>query len=74
MSTDQEICHCYHVSLRKLINYARREHPAHPEQMSECLGAGTGCGGCVPHLRIIAEAAGEPDETIARLVSDCPRD
>lgn len=54
---DDDICYCHHVSLRKLTNFALRERPAHPARMSECLGAGTGCGWCIPYLVRIAEAA-----------------
>jgi len=50
---DDEICYCFHVSLRKLTHFARRERPARLSQMSECLGAGTGCGWCIPFLRRI---------------------
>ncbi|MFH0982985.1 MAG: (2Fe-2S)-binding protein [Planctomycetota bacterium] len=57
MEPDDEICYCYHVSLRKLVNFARRERPDHPSEMTRCLGAGTGCGWCIPFLeRIAAEA------------------
>lgn len=55
MDPDDDICYCHHVSLRKLVNFARREQPRHPSQMSECLGAGTGCGWCIPYLAAIAE-------------------
>lgn len=41
---------CYRVSLRKIRAYLKREEPAAPSQLSECLGAGTGCGWCVPFL------------------------
>ena len=54
MKPDDNICYCYHVSLRKLVNYARRVQPVRPSQMSECLGAGTGCGWCIPYLIKIA--------------------
>lgn len=57
MEPDQDICYCYHVSLRKLRNYARREHLQKPSQMSQCLGAGTGCGWCIPILQQIYQAA-----------------
>ena len=50
---DDQICYCFHVSLRKLVNYAKREQPARPSGMSECLGAGTGCGWCIPILCMI---------------------
>ena len=54
MKPDDEICYCYHVPLRKLVNYARRERPKRPSQMTQCLGAGTGCGWCIPFLLKIA--------------------
>lgn len=60
MDYDDEICLCYHVSLRKLVHFARRVRPAHPAQMSECLGAGTGCGWCIPILTKIARSAADP--------------
>jgi len=55
MKPDEEICYCYHVTLRKLANFARRERPRPPSRMSECLDAGTGCGWCIPFLIKIAE-------------------
>ena len=60
MNPDDEICICFHVSLRKLVNFARREKPKAPARMSECLGAGTGCGWCIPILRKIAASAEQP--------------
>lgn len=62
MNPDDEICLCYHVSLRKLVNFARREKPKIPARMSECLGAGTGCGWCIPILCKIAKMAEQPDQ------------
>ena len=58
MNPDDEICYCYHVSLRKLVNYAKREQPGRPSQMSQCLNAGTGCGWCIPFLIKIAQNPG----------------
>ncbi len=58
MRVDDEICYCYHVSLRKLLSFARRERLQRPSQMTRCLGAGTGCGWCVPFLIKIAQ---DPD-------------
>lgn len=57
MNLDDQICYCYHVSLRKLTNFARRERPQRASQMSNCLGAGTGCGWCIPILKRIYESA-----------------
>jgi bacterioferritin-associated ferredoxin len=53
MQSDDLICYCFRVSQRKLVNYARRERPARASLMSECLGAGTGCGWCIPFLERI---------------------
>jgi NAD(P)H-nitrite reductase large subunit len=53
MKPDEEICLCYGVSLRKLVNFIRREQPPVASQISQCLSAGTGCGWCVPFLRML---------------------
>jgi len=50
---DDLVCYCYRVSLRKLVNYARREQPQRASQLSQCLDAGTGCGWCIPILKRI---------------------
>lgn len=55
MQFDDEICYCYHVSLRKLINFSKRVRPKQASRMTECLGAGTGCGWCIPFLIKIAQ-------------------
>ncbi|MEM1212781.1 MAG: (2Fe-2S)-binding protein [Planctomycetota bacterium] len=51
MDDDGLVCLCFRVSQRKLVNFCRRERPRVASQMSECLGAGTGCGWCVPFLK-----------------------
>ena len=53
MKGDDLVCYCYRVSLRKLVNYARRERPARASLLSRCLDAGTGCGWCIPILKRI---------------------
>ena len=55
MDLDDEVCYCYHVSLRKLVSFARRAPLEHASQLSDCLGAGTGCGWCIPVLKKIHE-------------------
>ena len=55
MQPEDKICYCYGVSMRKLVNFALRERPSRASRMTECLGAGTGCGWCIPFLRRIAE-------------------
>jgi bacterioferritin-associated ferredoxin len=51
MDPDDHVCLCFHVSLRKIANFIAREQPTVPSQISECLGAGTGCQWCVPVLK-----------------------
>ena len=51
MDPDDHVCLCFHVSLRKIANFIAREQPTVPSQISECLGAGTGCQWCVPFLK-----------------------
>ena len=55
MNPDDEVCLCYHVSLRKIRNYCTREDPPVASLISECLGAGSGCGWCVPFLNSLHE-------------------
>ncbi len=50
MDPDDHVCLCFRVSLRKLRHFVARTHPKVPSQLSECLGAGTGCRWCVPFL------------------------
>ena len=51
MNPDDHVCLCFHVSLRKIANFIAREEPRVASQISECLGAGTGCQWCVPFLK-----------------------
>jgi bacterioferritin-associated ferredoxin len=51
MELDDELCLCFHVSKRKVLNYLRVHKPAVASQLSNCGGAGTGCGWCVPFLK-----------------------
>src|SRR5688572_24304372 len=53
MDLDAKVCYCFHVTRRKLLNYARQVRPRVASQLSECGGAGTGCGWCIPFLRQI---------------------
>jgi bacterioferritin-associated ferredoxin len=53
MGPDDEVCLCFHVSLRKIRAYLKRENPPVASLISECLGAGTGCRWCVPILETL---------------------
>lgn len=50
MDPDDEVCLCFHVSLRKIRAFLARENPPVASLISECLSAGTGCRWCVPFL------------------------
>ena len=53
MDVDAKVCYCFHVTRRKLVNFARQRRPQVASQLSECGGAGTGCGWCIPFLKQI---------------------
>lgn len=55
MDLDDHVCLCFRVSKRKLINYLRTQQPKVASQLSQCGGAGTGCGWCVPFLKRLFE-------------------
>ena len=56
MDLDAEVCLCFHVSKRKLVNFLRIEKPRRAGQMSECFGAGTGCGWCRAYCQRLFDA------------------
>jgi NAD(P)H-nitrite reductase large subunit len=72
MQLDDELCLCFHVSKRKVLNFLRVERPRAVSQLSECHGAGTGCGWCRGYLArlfdevIRDQACSEPDPTAAQ--------
>ena len=53
MNLEDKVCYCFHVTRRKLVNFVRRARPKVASQLSECGGAGTGCGWCIPFLKQI---------------------
>ena len=57
MDLDDDVCLCFHVSKRKIVNFCRRRKPSVPSLISECLAAGTGCGWCIPFLKLLHEQA-----------------
>jgi len=48
---DDTLCYCFHITKRKIVNHIRVCQPRVASQISECGGAGTGCGWCVPFLK-----------------------
>ena len=67
MQPDDELCLCFHVSQRKIGSYIRIEKPVRASQISECSGAGTGCGWCRPFLKKMFDAAVQEMETSLEL-------
>ena len=68
MHQDDEVCLCFHVSLRKIRAYMARENPPVASLISECLSAGTGCQWCVPflkHLHACHQQGKEPDLNVS---------
>jgi bacterioferritin-associated ferredoxin len=66
MNLDEEVCLCFHVSKRKLVNYLRVERVQRASQLSECGGAGTGCGWCRSYLeRLFAQQKGDAGDDVS---------
>lgn len=61
MELDDTICYCFHVSKRKIVNFVRIHQPRVASQISECGGAGSGCGWCVPFLKKYFQTATAED-------------
>jgi NAD(P)H-nitrite reductase large subunit len=69
MNLDDKVCYCFHVSRRKLVNWVRLHRPRVPSQLSQCGGAGTGCGWCIPFLKQIFKHGTETPTTSELAVS-----
>jgi NAD(P)H-nitrite reductase large subunit len=63
MDLDCKVCYCFHVTRRKLASFIRVERPKVASQLSECGGAGTGCGWCVPFLKQLFRQAADGGAT-----------
>ncbi|MGB1930618.1 MAG: (2Fe-2S)-binding protein [Mariniblastus sp.] len=61
MKPDDPVCLCFHVTRRKVVNFIRIEKPSRPSQLSQCFGAGTGCGWCRKYLeRLLEQEKSQP--------------
>ena len=56
MELDDELCLCFHVTKRKVLNFLRVQQPRRASQLSQWFGAGTGCGWCRKLLCALFEA------------------
>jgi NAD(P)H-nitrite reductase large subunit len=61
MDDDDELCLCFHVKKRKVVQFLRVRRPQVASQLSECDGAGTGCGWCRPFLQRLFDEA-QPEQ------------
>lgn len=57
MQLDDELCLCFHVTKRKVVNFLLIERPRRESQLAQCQGAGTGCGWCRPFLKRLFKAS-----------------
>ncbi|MEM9367382.1 MAG: (2Fe-2S)-binding protein [Planctomycetota bacterium] len=62
MQDDDNLCLCFHVSRRKVTQYIRTQKPSRASQLSECYGAGTGCGWCRVFLERLLESENPESE------------
>jgi len=70
MELDDTVCFCFHVTKRKIVNFIRITRPRRASQLSECFGAGTGCGWCRPLLvhyfvQMVEQGIDEPGDELA---------
>lgn len=69
MELDDPVCYCFHVSKRKVLNFLRLHRPRVASELSQCGGAGTGCGWCVNYLKRCfedAKAGRAADDSLSR--------
>ena len=65
MQADDELCLCFHISCRKVLNYIRIHRVKLPSQLAECGGAGTGCGWCRKQMqRLLSECQESPPSAL----------
>jgi bacterioferritin-associated ferredoxin len=74
---EELVCLCFKVSQRKLINHMRVHQPKVASQLSDCGGAGTGCGWCVPYLDRLfqdSDSCSSSNESLSDLPDLIPED
>jgi len=69
MNDDAKVCYCFHVTRRKLVNFIRQNRPPVASMLSQCGGAGTGCGWCIPFLKQIHRQTAQGGETDLEAIS-----
>ncbi|GIW97693.1 MAG: hypothetical protein KatS3mg111_1026 [Pirellulaceae bacterium] len=67
MNIDDDLCLCFHVSWRKVLNYIRVHKVRVPSRLAECHGAGTGCGWCRRAMVRLVEAVERAEPNVEEL-------
>lgn len=67
MEADDELCLCFHISCRKVLNYIRVHQVKVPSQVAHCGGAGTGCGWCRKQIEKLLILASENPPSADRI-------
>ncbi|MCG3197500.1 MAG: hypothetical protein GHCLOJNM_01986 [bacterium] len=70
MNPHDDLCVCFHVSCQKVRKFVRLTRPEVPSRISECYGAGTGCGWCIPFLEEIWSAEKEGRDPNLRMTKE----
>ena len=60
------VCLCYGISDRT-IKQAIAEGASTPDEVGNCCGAGTDCGGCISEIETLLEEASQPLAPVTRL-------
>lgn len=64
MKPDDNLCLCFHVPRRKVEQFIRVEKPRRVSELSQCFGAGTGCGWCRPFLQRLFDSTDPNAESL----------
>ena len=73
---DPTVCFCYRVSRAKVAAFLRKQNPAVASQLSECDGAGTGCGWCrrlLEDMHTTHQAGGDPGQDLNQEPNEAAR-
>ncbi len=65
MEPSDDLCVCFHVPARKIGKFIRLNRPRFASQCSDCYGAGTGCGWCIPFIERMFEEIVSGDESVS---------
>lgn len=72
MQPDDPVCLCFRVSLRKVQQFLAARRPQKASQLSDCYGAGTGCGWCRRYLQRLHEQAISQSQGELQVPSELP--